>query len=328
MLECLSKPNFPPDAFAREKAQQLSLIDDREQQPDAKARQTFHELVYGKHPSGRPALGTRKTVEPLTREDCESFHKRAFVPNNTILAVVGDFDSKELIEEITKLTGDWQKKEIAKPNSPEVMKPKEFTQRILTMPDAAQLHLYLGHVGVKRDNPDFYKLLVMDYILGTSPGFTDRLSSKLRDRAGLAYTVAGNITSSAGEEPGIFNCYIGTDPKNFDKVKKMIVDEIRLIRDTKPTKEEVEDVKSYLIGNLPFQLATTGRVASQLVAVERLGLGLDYLEKYRKAVAAVTPEDIQEVAKKHLDPDRLILTAAGAISADGKLLEKAPPTRD
>jgi zinc protease len=226
------------------------------------------------------------------------------------------------------LTADWQRKEIAKPKPPEVMKPKEFTQRILTMPEAAQLHLYLGHVGIRRNDPDFYKLLVMDYILGTGPGFTDRLSSKLRDRAGLAYTVAGNITSSANEEPGIFNCYIGTDPKNFEKVKKLIVDEIRLIRETKPTKEEVEDAKSYLLGNLPFQLTTTGRVASQLVAVERLGLGLDYLEKYRKAVAAVTPEDIQEVAKKHLDPERLILTAAGAISADGKLLEKAPPTKD
>jgi len=324
LLECLSQPIFPKDAVGREKAQQLSSIDDRELQPEVKAEQVFHQLIFGKHPAGRPALGTRKTVEPLTRADCVAFHKEVFVPNNTILAVVGDFDTKDIIDEITRLTADWKKADLAKPNPPEVMKPKEYTERILTMPDAAQLHLHMGHVGIRRNDPDYYKLLVMDYILGTGPGFTDRLSSKLRDRAGLAYEVSGNITATAGEEPGIFNCYVGTDPKNFDKVRKMILTEIKLIRDTKPTKEEVEDVKQYLLGNLPFQLTTIGRVAGQLVSVERLGLGLDYLDKYRQAVAAVTPEDIQEVAKKHLDPDRLILTAAGAVSAEGKVLEKAP----
>jgi zinc protease len=308
----------------REKAQQLSVIDDRELQPEAKAQQVFHQLIFGKHPAGRPALGTRKTVEPLTRADCVAFHKEVFVPNNTTLAVVGDFDSKDIIDEITKLTADWKKADLAKPKPPEVMKPKEYTERILTMPDAAQLHLFMGHIGIRRNDPDYYKLLVMDYILGTGPGFTDRLSSKLRDRAGLAYEVSGNITATAGEEPGIFNCYVGTAPENFDKVRKMILTEIKLIRDTKPTKDEVEDAKKYLLGNLPFQLTTIGRVAGQLVSVERLGLGLDYLDKYRQAVAAVTPEDIQEVAKKHLDPDRLILTAVGAVSAEGKALEKTP----
>ncbi|MFL5244714.1 MAG: M16 family metallopeptidase [Gemmataceae bacterium] len=324
LLECLSQPNFPKDAVAREKAQQLSVIDDMELRPEAKAEQVFHQLVFGKHPAGRPALGTRKTVEPLTRADCVAFHKELFVPNNTILAVVGDFNSKEVIDEITKLSADWKKADLPKPNPPEVTKPKEYTERILTMPDAAQLHVYIGHVGIRRNDPDYHKLLVMDYVLGTGPGFTDRLSSKLRDRAGLAYEVSGNITATAGEEPGLFNCYVGTDPKNFDKVRKMILAEIKLIRDTKPTKEEVEDAKKYLLGNLPFQLTTIGRVAGQLVSVERLGLGLDYLEKYRRAVAAVTPEEIQEVARKHLDPDHLILTAAGAVSAEGKLLEKAP----
>ena len=73
------------------------------------------------------------------------------------------------------------------------------------MPDAVQLQFMMGHVGVRRENPDYYKLLVMDYVLGTGPGFTDRLSSRLRDREGLAYTVTANISSSATEEPGLFN---------------------------------------------------------------------------------------------------------------------------
>jgi len=135
---------------------------------------------------------------------------------------VGDFDSKQLVEE-SQVTSDWQKGEIAKVKPPEVMKPKEFTPTHSKMPDAAQLHLYLGHVGIRRNDPDFLQTVGDGLHPGTGPGFTDRLSSKIRDRAGLAYTVAGNITSSASEEPGIFNCYIGTAPGNFEKVKKMIL---------------------------------------------------------------------------------------------------------
>jgi zinc protease len=322
LFECLSKPNFPKEAFDREKAKQLSLIDDLEQQPESRAQRLYRQMVYGKHPAGRPSLGFAKTVEPLTPADCAAFHSKIFVPNNTIVAVVGDFDSKQVIDEVTQLTADWKKADVAKPETPTVGRPKEFIQKIVSMGDAAQLHFYMGHIGVRRNDPDYYKLLVMDYVLGTGPGFTDRLSARLRDREGLAYTVTANISSSAGEEPGAFTCYIGTEPQNFAKVKGEFLDELQRIQKEKPSKEEVEDAKQYLLGSLPFQFTTGDRIAAQLLEVERLGLGLGYLDDYRKAVAAVTPEDVQAVAKKHIDPDHMVLVAAGAIDADGKPLKK------
>src|SRR5262249_9216325 len=254
-----------------------------------------------KHPYGRPSNGTEKTVKPLTREDCVAFHRRVFVPNNTVLAVVGVFDSKEVIEEVKALTAGWKKGELARPIPPTVATPEEPAQKIITMPEAAQLQFFLGHPGIRRKDPDYYKLLVMDYVLGTGPGFTDRLSANLRDRQGLAYTVFANITSSADEEPGTFTGYIGPDAKNFAKVKAGFLKEINRIRDEPPTEQEVEDVKQYLLGRMPFQFATNGGISGQLLAVERFGLGFDYLEKYRQAVNAVTPADVQAAAKKHLD---------------------------
>ena len=83
----------------------------------------------------------------------------------------------------------------------------------ITMP-REQVHVFLGHPGIRRDDPDFYKLSVMDHVLGTGPGFTDRISRKLRDEQGLCYTVSASITSSAGLEPGHFSAYIGTSPQN------------------------------------------------------------------------------------------------------------------
>jgi zinc protease len=192
------------------------------------------------------------------------------------------------------------------------------------MPQAVQLHFYMGHVGIRRKNPDYYKLLVMDYVLGTGPGFTDRLSSRLRDREGLGYSVTGNITGSAGEEPGTFTCYIGTYPQAFAAAKTAFLEEIERLRNEPPTQAEVEDAKKYLLGHLPFQFTTGDRIASQLLAVERYGLGLDYLEHYRKAVAVVTPADVQAMARKYLDPARMVLVAVGPVDQEGKPLAKAP----
>jgi zinc protease len=324
LLECLTEANFPKDAFARQKERLLGDIDEAEEQPETKAALVYKELVYGKHPFGRSELGRRKTVEALTPEDCAAFHRRVFVPNNTLLAIVGDFDSKEVIDELTKLTAGWKKGEVPKIETPPVMPPPVFEEKIVSLSDAAQLHLYMGHPGIRRDNPDYYKLLVMDYVLGTGPGFTDRLSARLRDREGLGYTVSANITSSATEEPGVFTCYIGTAPENLERVKKAFLEELNRIRDSKATDEEVEDAKKYLLGNLPFNFTTISQVAAQLLNVERYRLGFGYLDDYRKAVGAVTPEDVQAVAKKYIDPKKMILVAAGAIDAKGKPLNKLP----
>ena len=312
LFECLAEPAFPPDAFKRNKDKLLSAIDEAESEPQSRARRAFYAAVYGKHPLSRPALGFRKTVEKLTAADCVDFHKRVFVPNNTVVAIVGDFDSKEVAAEVARLTADWKGAAPTLAALPAVAMPEKFHEQFIEMKDAAQLQFYMGHVGVRRSSPDYYKLLVMDYVLGTGPGFTDRLSARLRDREGLAYTVQANISSSASTEPGIFTCYIGTESKNYDQVKTEFLEELNRIRDTKATKEEVEDAKQYLLGNLPFNFTTDAGVAGQLLYIQRNKLGLTtFMDDFRKGVAAVTPEDVQAVAKKYIDPKRMVLIAAG-----------------
>lgn len=313
LFECLSRPAFPKAAFQRKQLQLLSAVDDAQRDPEVRASMLFHALVYGAHPLGRPRMGTHSSVAALTAADCRAFHRRLFVPNNTIVAVVGDFNSRDLIAEMTDLTKDWKAVSVPRPHLPAIAKPTSFTERIVTMPESSQLHFFMGHVGIRRDSPDYYKLLVMDYVLGTGPGFTDRLSSRLRDREGLAYTVNANISSSAAEEPGMFTCYIGTDPQQFGRVKREFLEELTRIRQQKPSQQEVDDAKSYLIGSLPFRFAKDEDIASQLLLVERFHLGLSYFDDYRKAVAAVTPEEVEQVARKYIDPAHMILVAAGAL---------------
>lgn len=328
LLECFTQPAFPEDAFKRIQAQLISDLVEQQSQPAYRAREGFREAVYGpRHPLGRPNA-TVDALKKLTRADCIAFHKKVYVPSNTILAIVGDFDADALVAEVKALTADWKGEPLKKPTPFAIPRPEQFTQKIVTMPEAAQLHFYMGHAGITRKDPDYYKLLVMDYVLGTGPGFTDRLSARLRDREGLAYTVSANITTSAGVDPGTLTCYIGTDVKNFDHVKKAFLEELNRIRDTKATKDEVEDAKQYLLGNLPFRFTTSRAIVGQLLAVERYGLGFDYLEDFRKGVASVSIDDVQSVARKHIDPARMVLVAAGALDATGKPVKAPKPEKE
>ena len=172
-----------------------------------------------------------------------------------------------------------------------------------------------------------YTLLVLDNVLGTGPGFTDRLSANLRDRQGLAYTVTAQIAGSAGTQPGAFTGYIGTFPEKFERVREGFLAEIDRIRAEPATTQEVDDAKKFLLGGLPFKVATSSGVAGQLLAAERYGLGFDFLKDYREKVAAVTPAMVQAAAKKHLQPGKLVIVAVGPIGEDGQPLVKKPAGR-
>jgi zinc protease len=320
LFESLTRPTFPAEALERQREQQLSAIDDAETQPRTKASSLFYATVYGNHPYGRPSLGKKEVVAKLTAEDCKAFHRQAFAPHLTTVVVVGDFKADEMLKKVEALTKDWAKSDAPKPAPAAPPKPAGQTVKVVSDPAAAQVHVFIGQLGITRDNPDYHKLLVMDNVLGTGPGFTDRLSSTLRDRQGLAYTVSATIANSAGKEPGTFTGYIGTFPDKFTWVRDGFLKEVNRLRDEPPTKQEVEDAKKYLLGSLPFRFTTLSGVAAELLAAERYGLGFDFLEKYRQEVGAVTPEDVQAVARKYLDPKTLAVVAVGPIDTDGKPL--------
>jgi zinc protease len=324
LFDSLLHPTFPAEATTRKKDEQLAEIADAQEQPSIRAMEAFMAVIYGNFYLGRPMHGTAEGVEKLTGKDCANLHQQVMQPDNVTVAVVGDFNSDEIVAEITKLTQSWQGKLPAAPKQPELLMAPGSSTRFISMPRAAQLQLFMGHLGIKRDNPDYFKLLVMDNVLGTGSGFTDRLSARIRDRAGLAYTVSANITDTASLEPGVFSCYSGIDAPNLDQVRKLFAEEIDLLRAEAPSESEVDSAKQFLLGRLAFTLTTNERIAEQLLMVHRYQLGFDYYEKYRKAVEAVTPAQVREMAATFLHPDKFTIVAAGAIDQQGKPLAPQP----
>ena len=325
-LECLSRPAFPLDSLARKRDQLLSVIADVETQPQNRSKRILDKAIYGEHPYGRSSYGERGIVEKLRSQDLKDFHAAHYAPNRTTLVIVGDFDSAEMAKSVEAMTAAWKPVPTAALELPEILKAGDPGEKIYSDPQASQTHVYIGHLGITRDHPDYHALLVMDNVLGTGPGFTDRLSANLRDRQGLAYTVNATIANSAGEQPGAFVGYIGTFADKYTWVREGFLKEVNRIRDEKATEQEVEDAKKYLLGSLPFRFTTNEGVASQLLMAERYKLGFDFLETYRKKVAAVTVADVQAVAKKHLDPKKLTIVAVGPLDKTGKPLP-APKDR-
>ena len=321
-LECLSRPSFPRDSLARKRDQLLSLIADVETQPQNRAKRMLDAAIYGEHPYGRSSYGEKGIVEKLRSQDLKDFHASHYAPNRTTLVIVGDFDSAEMAKSVEAMTAAWKPVEAKELKLAVIAKAGDPGEKIFSDPQASQTHVYIGHLGVKRDDPDYHALLVLDNVLGTGPGFTDRLSANLRDRQGLAYTVTASISNSAGEQPGEFVGYIGTFAEKYTWVRDGFLKEVSRIRDEKSTELEVEDAKKYLLGSLPFRFTTNEGLASQLLAAEKFHLGFDFIETYRKKIGAVTVDDVQAAAKKHLDPKKLTIVAVGPIDTAGKPLPK------
>jgi zinc protease len=178
-------------------------------------------------------------------------------------------------------------------------------KRLVTIDrDLTQANIILGNLGISRNNPDYYAVLVMNYILGGG-GFTSRLMRSVREDMGLAYDIHSFFASY--KYGGIFEVGVQTKNESANTVIGEILKQIERIRKEKVTDEELSDAQAYLTGSFPRRLDTNRKIADFLVAVEFYGLGLDYAEKFPEYINSITKEDILRVAKKYLDPENYVL---------------------
>jgi zinc protease len=170
---------FPEDKVTAHIERRVAQLRSRLDAPRTKASDVFNELVFRGHPLHRPAIGYEATVKDLTRESLVEFYRRYYAPNNAMLAIVGDFNAGELKRQVADLFGQWQRVELQLPKVPRLTRQSEESLKYVTAPKE-QVNIYMGHLGIERKSPDYYALLVMDTILGSSPGFTSRIPRVLR----------------------------------------------------------------------------------------------------------------------------------------------------
>ncbi len=308
--DIVTSPSFAPESLEMHRARVLAEIRSAMDRPQVVAGWEFNELVYGTHPLHRPVHGYPHTVEKISVDDLRQFHDQWFRPNNATVSIVGDLQAEELVGKLAETFGEWVPRETEVSEVPRPERQHEIRRRSIGMP-TQQTHVYFGHLGVERANPDYYALQVLDTILGGGAGLTARIPHKLRDEQGLAYTTFAGITNTAGIDPGKFIAYIGTAPENVDRAIEGFVEEVDRISTEPVTAEELEDAKAYLTGSFVFAFETSAQVGRFLINAEAYGLGFDYPQKYPAFIDAVSVEDITRVAAKYLSTSDYSLVIVG-----------------
>jgi len=315
--DLLENAQFPEDKVRQYVDRRMAQIKSRLDVPRVQASDIFNEIVFRGHPEHRPPIGYTRTVKKLTRDDLLAFYSQYYVPGNAILAIVGDIDRDEVTRRVEDLFGRWRLRDGFEAPSvpPPVLQAGPIERYVQATKE--QVNIYLGHVGIDRQNPDYYALLVLDTILGSSPGFTSRIPRILRDEQGLAYTTFSNITGTARIDPGRFVAYIGTSPDNLDRAVAGLKREINRIVGEPVSSEEVQAARDYLTGSFVFDFQTNSQVAQFLIDAETYHLGFDYLRKYPASIGAVTIEDISHVARQYIHPDRMTTVVVGPVDQRG-----------
>ena len=307
LSEILRHPSFPKREVRRVQNHILGEIQSEEDEPGLVAAKAFDQLVFGQHPYRWPVNGTTESLANIARKDILSFFSREYLPNQTILAIVGDITLQQAKARVARYFGDWKRRTV----SPrKYQKPTPIRKPGLRLIDKAltQSTIMLGHLGIRRADPDYYAVTVMNYILG-SGGFSSRLMDSIRDKQGLAYGVYSSF--KANQMPGAFTVSLQTRSEATNKAIEGVLTEIRAIRDQEVSDQELNDAKAYLMGSFPLRLDTTSKLAQVLSLVEFYGLGLEYFTDYPQWIEQVTKQDVLRAANTYLDPKRYVLVVVG-----------------
>ena len=310
LADMLQHPAFHKQEFERVRTQILGEIVSDDDDPGNVAMKAFHQLIFHGHPYSWPAHGTEETLNKITVADVQQFHAREYLPNQTILVIVGDLTQEQASTLVQTHFGSWKK---GPPSPYQLKKPAPIDRKMVQLieKDLTQSTIVLGHTGISRTNPDYYAITVMNYILGAG-GFSSRLMDSIRDKQGLAYGIMSQFDSRL--MPGAFFINLQTRTEVTNQAITGVLAEIKGMRDAPVTDQELSEAKSFIVGSFPLRVDSSAKLANVLAQVELYNLGLDYFTNYPKAIEKVTKDDVLRVAKQYLDPQHYALVVVGSIA--------------
>jgi len=302
-------PAFSDEELDRQKEQVIQGLTVSFEDPDFVANVVEERLIFGFHPYGRPANGTPESLEAMTRDDLVRFHRTWFAPNNCLLAVVGDVTVDEAMTGVERVFGGWARHDMPAMAQAE---PPEPTRRVVVIdrPSAVQTEIRVGQVGIPRKSPDYLPLNVAVKILGGEGG--NRLQGVLRSDRGLTYGASADM--DAYQRAGSIIAETDTRTETTAEALRLTVDEFFRLQREAVGGGELSSAQAYLAGNFPLTIETPDAIALQVLNALFYELDLKELQNYRERVTAVTPEDIQRVARAYLRPARLSVVLVGDAS--------------
>ncbi len=305
-VELVRNPEFRDDKLPLAKNQLNTGIARRNDDAGQIAGREARKLGYGPD-SPYARVAEYATVAAVTRDDLLAWHKASVHPNNLILGVVGDFDSKAMEAALRKALGSWPRG----PDAPRVETPLRAVKPgvyFVQKDDVTQSQIRMLHAGIRRDSPDYFAVEVMNEVFGG--GFSARLFSNIRSKKGLAYSVGGGIGANF-DHAGLFQLSMGTKSGSTAAAIDALYEEIDNLLKTPATAEELARARDAILNSFVFRFDTKQEVMAEKVLYEFYGYPPDFLERYRAGIEKVTTDDVARVARAYVHRDKLALLVVG-----------------
>ena len=307
LAEIVSSPTFPEPEIERLRRQRLAEILRRSQDPSALADDRFAREVFRGSVYAHRLVGEVDSLSRLDRGALRTFYQDHYGLDGSVLIAVGDLDPEDLLREAERAFAGGPM--APAPVRPEI-RPAPLTGisvHIVDRPGAAQTELRLGHPGVARTHPDYIPLVVLNTVLGGK--FTSRINMNLRERHGYTYGASSRFVARMGAGPFVVNTAVAT--ASAGAAAREVLHELRVIREALIEPEELDETQTYMIGVFPYTVQTIGDLAKRLETLSLFDFPDDYYIRYLETIASVTREEILEMARRHIDPERLVIVAVG-----------------
>lgn len=327
--DVIRNPTFPQVEIDKFKTRFASQVQYQRSLPGFIAQERFLSAVYDQHP-GSLIIPPDDVVAGLQSSDLAAYHSAVYRPNNTMVLAYGDVTLKDLVAKLERAFGSWEKAEVREPKLPPLSPPEKARVYIVNRPGSVQTSLRVGALGIERRSEDYFALVVANHILGGGPA--SRLFMNLRENKG--YTYGASSTFSGSTFPGIVAAVTDVRTEVTEGAMRELMYEIKRLADEPVSKQELENAKRALIGRFALSLDSPQSLLSNLATQKIYGFPDDYWDTYPKFIEAISPQDIQRVAKKYYAPDRLQIVAVGDASSISKVLEQygtlvtPPDTKD
>jgi len=306
----LSSPTYEATILEREKQRTISNLLEAQTKPEFMLERRFKKSVYGNYPLGNTP--TTKSIAAIGKNDLIQFHQQFYRSDRMIVSIVGDVDKAQATEIMQALLQKIPQSGTPIAKLPELPRsPVEaLAQRETQIPfDSQQAHIAMGMTAVTRSDPDYFPLLVGNYILGGG-GFVSRLMSEVREQRGLAYSVSSYFIP--GKDTGIFRAGLQTKSDQAAMALEVMSSTIAKFIADGPTPSELLAAKSNLVNGYPLRIDNNRKLLDNVSSIAWNDLPLDTMEIWTKQVEAVTLEQVSAAFQKYLAMDRMKIVVLGA----------------
>jgi zinc protease len=300
-------PVFPQEEVDKLLRQALDGVKAEKDEAQSVLGTYFDAYLFGTHPYGRPAGGDENSLAKIKREAILKFYDTHYTPGNTILAVAGDFSTPDMENRLTEALGSWKGGAAQAVAIPPTSPVKGKRLLLVDKPDATQTFFAFGNVGVTRNDPDRVAIRVVNTIFGGR--FTSMLNEELRVKSGLTYGASSRF--NALKEPGEFGIYSFTRNETTVKAIDMAMQVLDELHKKGLSEEQLASAKSYLKGQFPPTIETSGQLARLIAVNEFYGLDDSEVNDFEDRVDAVTPEVARRVIEKHFPSENLVFALIG-----------------